>query len=355
MDTFVLLLAAISTGALLLIAAQFWMFHGKHLAGRLGIAYTLSTCFIIACITTHPHGGFGFLPAIGFYAVICSTNSWFLWMFGWAVIDDSFRIKAWHFVPLATVVLPSSFQASIQALDLPDLAASVNFLLYANVIAMYAHIAFVAYIALHDELIESRLRFRRIFIGPAALLGFVHYVTMYLITDAVLIQWLHIGVIIGTALCIAFLSLWLFGPMRGQGLFNRGASVITGANQRPAAPAQSFTERRLVSLLSSKMENDRFYREQGLTIGRLADAMDLPTHRLRRLINTQLGYRNFSAFLNKYRIEEACKILADEDASDTQVLTLAMDLGYQSLSPFHKAFKAATGVSPTDYRRQVLG
>jgi len=33
------------------------------------------------------------------------------------------------------------------------------------------------------------------------------------------------------------------------------------------------------------------------------------------------------------------------------VITIAMDAGFQSLGPFNRAFKATTGVTPTEYRR----
>jgi AraC-like DNA-binding protein len=32
-------------------------------------------------------------------------------------------------------------------------------------------------------------------------------------------------------------------------------------------------------------------------------------------------------------------------------ITIAMDAGFQSLGPFNRAFKALTGVTPTEYRR----
>jgi AraC-like DNA-binding protein len=36
------------------------------------------------------------------------------------------------------------------------------------------------------------------------------------------------------------------------------------------------------------------------------------------------------------------------------VLTIALDAGFQSIGPFNRAFKAATGVTPTEFRRQAL-
>jgi len=36
------------------------------------------------------------------------------------------------------------------------------------------------------------------------------------------------------------------------------------------------------------------------------------------------------------------------------VAAIAFDLGYGSLGPFNRAFRAATGATPTEWRRQAL-
>lgn len=97
-----------------------------------------------------------------------------------------------------------------------------------------------------------------------------------------------------------------------------------------------------------------FYRTPGLTIATLAEHLETPEHRLRALINQRLGHRNFSAFLNRYRIAEAQEKLADRDAVDLPVLTIAMDLGYNSLPTFNRAFKSETGTTPSDYRKEAI-
>ena len=99
------------------------------------------------------------------------------------------------------------------------------------------------------------------------------------------------------------------------------------------------------------MEEDRLYREEGLSIGRLARRMEWPEYRLRRLINGHLGYRNFSEYLNLYRTSEAEEILLDPEQDKTPILRIAMDLGYVSLAPFNRAFRRRTGMTPTEYRR----
>lgn len=59
-------------------------------------------------------------------------------------------------------------------------------------------------------------------------------------------------------------------------------------------------------------------------------------------------YRNFNSFLNHYRIADAKSGLADPAQSAVPVLTIALDAGFNSLGPFYDAFKAETGLTPSD-------
>ena len=103
------------------------------------------------------------------------------------------------------------------------------------------------------------------------------------------------------------------------------------------------------------MTTERAYRQDGLTIGALAQQLSLPEYRLRRLINQALGYRNFNSFVNHYRIADVKAALADPQQAEVPVLTIALDAGFSSLGPFNRAFKAETGLTPSEYRRLNLG
>jgi AraC-like DNA-binding protein len=94
--------------------------------------------------------------------------------------------------------------------------------------------------------------------------------------------------------------------------------------------------------------------EPDLSLGTLAERLKLPEHRLRRLINKGLGYRNFATFLNDHRVSQAKRMLADPENSRQQIVTLAFELGYASLAPFNRAFRELTGMTPTEYRAQAL-
>ena len=112
----------------------------------------------------------------------------------------------------------------------------------------------------------------------------------------------------------------------------------------------SAADQKLIDVLRL-MGDERIYRHDNVTIGTLSTKLGIPQYRLRRLINQRLGYRNFNVFLNEHRIAEAKAALADPSQAEVPVITIAMDAGFQSLGPFNRAFKAITGVTPTEYRR----
>lgn len=123
--------------------------------------------------------------------------------------------------------------------------------------------------------------------------------------------------------------------------------------KEPEKPLLTPSEAVLHEKLQIAMHEGQ-YRKPGLTIKSLAEQLGTPEHRLRSLINQKLGHRNFSSFLNGYRIAEAKEKLADRELVDLPILTIAMDLGYNSLAPFNRAFRAEAGLTPSDFRKSAI-
>ncbi|HEV7661232.1 MAG TPA: helix-turn-helix domain-containing protein [Allosphingosinicella sp.] len=140
----------------------------------------------------------------------------------------------------------------------------------------------------------------------------------------------------------------------GSTLLSSDTELRTEPSVEPAprsalSPAEHVLKQELEDALAGGV-----YQTAGLSIGSLAARLKVPEHRLRALINQRLGYRNFSAFLNTYRVADAKERLADRGRVDLPVLTIAMDLGYGSLAPFNRAFREATGQTPTEFRRMAI-
>ena len=105
-----------------------------------------------------------------------------------------------------------------------------------------------------------------------------------------------------------------------------------------------------VARIRAAFESERVYRRRGLTVGALARRLKIPEYRLRALIHNDLGYRNFNTLLHDYRVAEVSEALADPSQDDTLVLTLALSAGYDSISPFNRAFRSLKGMTPTQFR-----
>jgi len=100
------------------------------------------------------------------------------------------------------------------------------------------------------------------------------------------------------------------------------------------------------------MVKSKIYLETDISLEDLAERLHIPKHHLTQLLNERFG-KNFYAFLNEYRIQEAIKKLENPDI-DESILSLAFDCGFNSKSSFNNYFKKITGLTPSVYRKEHL-
>ena len=153
---------------------------------------------------------------------------------------------------------------------------------------------------------------------------------------------------VGTLVVAVAFAVWLLRPDA-----NRWPGEISPEADIRLLTHDEFSDPVLIASLQSAMTAG-IWREEGLTIGALAGKLSVPEHRLRRAINQGLGHRNFSSFINRARIEAACAALTDPAQMNATVLEIAYDVGFASVGPFNRAFRAEVGCSPTEYRRLAL-
>ncbi|MCP4151198.1 MAG: AraC family transcriptional regulator, partial [bacterium] len=73
----------------------------------------------------------------------------------------------------------------------------------------------------------------------------------------------------------------------------------------------------------------KVYRDKEITLKKLADRLSLSRHLLSRILNERLE-RNFSDFINYYRIEEAKRILANPKTAKIKISIVAFDVGFNT-------------------------
>ncbi len=194
----------------------------------------------------------------------------------------------------------------------------------------------------HADLVEPRRRLRLlVVVGVACYISLVVTTEMFLgdqITSTLELLNMFALLLSVSALCLHFFSV------RENNVFARMAEMPE-ADGEPESP--------LAKQVLSLMENDRAFAMEPLTIKSLADRLRTQPHQLRRVINGELGHRNFNAFINLYRVREVAQRLKQPQYRDTPLLTLALDAGFRSLAPFNRTFKDHFGVTPSEFRQHL--
>ena len=104
-----------------------------------------------------------------------------------------------------------------------------------------------------------------------------------------------------------------------------------------------------IKAINDIMKEEKPFLQSGFNISAMAELLNMPIHVLSHILNNHYKER-FSAFVNRYRIDEVKEKLADADYSDLTIQSVAFDCGFNSLSVFNTAFKKATNKTPTAYR-----
>lgn len=200
------------------------------------------------------------------------------------------------------------------------------------------------------DLVEDRRALRWFIIGvQGALIFAIVFVENFLLAGGAASNATEFAVIV---YAIALLTLgMLLVALRFD--FVSLSSVIRKVAELTEEPDTELAATFNIDTFNKAFREGELYKEAGLTIAMLAKKLNMPEYRLRAFIHKQLGFRNFNAMLHQYRIEEASAALADRENPGVPVLTIALSVGYQSITPFNNAFREIKGVTPSEYRKRA--
>lgn len=132
---------------------------------------------------------------------------------------------------------------------------------------------------------------------------------------------------------------------KGMSLQRVATSLQASKNQLDKSQLQKIGDE-----LTRVFEKERIYREQKLTLSKLAERINTPQYLLRKAIQ-QLYDKNFNDFINEYRIAELCDQLQKENKYTIEAM--ASEVGFTSNSTFYEAFRKVTGCTPAEYRKKI--
>lgn len=332
------------------LALNLFLSHRKQRQARYLIAFVLC----IGCYSLHPFFRWEILstPETGSLLLFFGLDKsetyrvhiglwlfsemvpWTLWMFLRSVCRDT-KDSFWvSFLPFAVVMLTNIYVVynNFNVALFLHFSNGVNFLL----------LLMGLYELLHDfkaDLSNRRRRFR-------------NFIILFLMVQILLIfymetsypMWKNVGWLLATRIVVLIASLLvslLYFQASAEAIseifyYNR----VMHENRSPLSPESE----KLLRLL----EVETLYKNPDLSVARLAEQMSVPEYRLRDLIKTELGFRNFNAFINKFRVEYAVKQF--QENSSMPIAAIRAEAGFKSHPPFNRAFREIHGVSPAEYR-----
>ncbi|MGO3183219.1 MAG: helix-turn-helix domain-containing protein [Aequorivita sp.] len=100
------------------------------------------------------------------------------------------------------------------------------------------------------------------------------------------------------------------------------------------------------------MDIKKPYLDPDLTLPKLAENLQVPTHHLSQVINEMHG-SNFFDFINQFRVDEVKRKIQDPAFKSYSLLGIAMESGFNSKSAFNRVFKNLTGTTPSSFRNSL--
>jgi AraC-like DNA-binding protein len=104
--------------------------------------------------------------------------------------------------------------------------------------------------------------------------------------------------------------------------------------------------------LKQLMTTDKPYLDPNLTLRSLSEKLQMSPNHLSQLLNEGFD-KNFSEYINTYRLETFKEKAADASLGHLTILALAYESGFNSKTVFNTFFKRTVGMTPKEYWKKV--
>lgn len=119
-------------------------------------------------------------------------------------------------------------------------------------------------------------------------------------------------------------------------------------HKKPKKPTEENVYFKELELLCSEQ---KIYRDKSLDRNKVAEMLGISPSYVSQLTNSITG-ENFSTYINQYRVEEAKKLILDEELANYSLLAIGLECGFSSKTTYYNWFKKTTGVTPNTFRKK---
>ncbi len=254
----------------------------------------------------------------------------FLWFYGRALLEKKKTFNSTDYLHLLPFGLFVLFCALI-----PNDGRPISYAIYIGIFVHLAvYIGAAVSVLLANKSVHSQLFkwYRNLIIGVGLIWVF------YMGNIAGIIP-LYIGGAIFFSFLIYTFSFLLLQRHDFSLEKYRGSSMDTASSKR------------LITTLKTWFNSEEPFLDNALTLAAVAKKMNGSPRDISRAINENEN-KNFSEFVNQYRIEKAKALLVDSKYHNEKIATVAYDCGFGNVTSFNLAFKSATQLTPSQYRKK---
>lgn len=274
---------------------------------------------------------------LGISALFFAGPSLYLYMKSVIIKPEELHPRFWlHYIVAACLVLgvgiafPFSKHPDLWACYFID-AIYFQWLIYIILCIPFAYELLTKYRSIHIKSIDFWLL--SIFLGN--LIICLCYLTMY-----------YTSYIAGAlSFSFIFYLMIIFLIFRGK-----RKEVLQSTPQKYVNKKISNTEAdEVIQKLNKVIQDESLFMNSKLKISDLAEHVQLSSHKLSQILNDNLG-KNFSSYINDFRIEKAKKMLLEVE--NFSIDAIGQECGFHAKSSFYTAFKKITGLTPAQYKIQ---
>ncbi len=152
----------------------------------------------------------------------------------------------------------------------------------------------------------------------------------------------------GYYITFALVNLLVFTAVRYFGAFEQVNEAIINKK----ANVEKFLQPEMAAQVDEGIRREKIYMEPDITLDTLAESLNIKPRDLSMLINRHFGI-NYYEFINRYRIEEAKRMLSCADYKNSTITDIYLKVGFNSKSVFYTFFNKFEGTTPTQYRQSA--
>lgn len=104
--------------------------------------------------------------------------------------------------------------------------------------------------------------------------------------------------------------------------------------------------------LTSLMNREKLYLNENLSLKEVSATLNCDPNLISYILNNHMG-KSFHDLINEYRIEDVKAKIADPRWNHLSLLGIALDCGFNSKTTFNRVFRQVTGVTPTEFQREL--